>query len=198
MLVWPRLTAVTLATLLATAPSLRDCAKKTKKAAPQPTTIASASASASAAPLASVATTTASAVLDAGPPPNTAMLEKSRLWLADLKTMIAKKSSSNPRKDGDGDAASTCESVESARAALATVAEPEYRSNVEEAEALCAFDVPLLTASEALDQLRFSPSQASRLLMCNVSRREIDRARAVHPRDARVQRLEGRRGTLCR
>jgi hypothetical protein len=197
MLGWSRLTAVMVATLLATAPSLRGCTKK--KAAPGP--VASASVTApSASPLSSapIASATASAALDAGPPVNTAMLERSRVWLADLKVMLAKKSTTSPRKDGDGDAASTCEAINGARAATGADADQETRSNLDEAAALCGFDIPLLTASEALDQLRFSPSQASRLLMCNVSRREIDRARAVHPRDARVQRLEGRRGTVCK
>jgi hypothetical protein len=129
---------------------------------------------------------------------NAAALDRSRQWLADLKWTVAHKATANPQKAGEGDAASKCDAVEAARTSVAPDAEPEYRTNLDEASALCAFDVPLVTAAEALDQLRFSPSQASRLLMCKVARREIDRARAVHPRDAKVRHLDSRRGNLCR
>jgi hypothetical protein len=140
---------------------------------------------------------------DAGPPPasttNAAAIERSHQWLEDLRWFVAHNATVNPEKAGEGDAASKCDDVQAAREALGQDAHPDpsYKQNLDGAAELCAFDVPLINAREALDRLRFSPSQASRLLQCNVARREIDKARAVHPRDARVRQLDARRGGVC-
>jgi hypothetical protein len=138
-------------------------------------------------------------VADAAPPADAghasdAGRERARQVLADLKWMIAHKTTS-PANAGEGDAVSKCDAV---AASHAGEADPEVQALLDEAAALCAFDVPLVTANEALDQLRFTPSQASRLLGCNVAQRETDRARAVHPRDARVRQADARRASLCK
>jgi hypothetical protein len=127
-------------------------------------------------------------------PASTAGRDRGRQLLADLKWMIGNKTTT-PEAGGDGDAASKCDAVATASA---KETDPEARALLEEATALCAFDVPLLTANEALDQLRFTPSQASKLLGCNVARKEIDRARVARPKDPKLHRTEARRGTLCK
>jgi hypothetical protein len=151
-----------------------------------PDAAAIASRLAAAAPLAA-----AGRASDAGSTPGR---ERLRQTLADLKWMIGHKTTS-PARAGEGDAVSKCDAV---AASHAGEADPEAQTLLDEATALCAFDVPLVTANEALDQLRFTPSQASRLLGCNVAQRETDRARAVHPRDARVRQADARRASLCK
>ncbi|MDF2697378.1 MAG: hypothetical protein K0S65_5761, partial [Labilithrix sp.] len=97
----------------------------------------------------------------------------------------------------EGDVATKCDAVDASRASLGAAPDPELVKVLDEGAALCAFDVPLLTASESLDHLRGTPSQASRLLMCNVAAREIAKARAVRPNDPRVRSADGRRASLC-
>jgi hypothetical protein len=127
-----------------------------------------------------------------------AAIERSKRWLGDLRWMVDHKVTVNPDKAGEGDAASKCDAVEEASSGLGNDADAAYRKNLEDAAELCAFDVPLVTAREALDRLAFSPSQASRLLQCNVARREIGIARAKRPNDPRARQLEARRVNLCK
>jgi hypothetical protein len=132
--------------------------------------------------------------------PNTAALDRSRQWLEAIRWTVEHKATVNPDRAGEGDAASQCDAVADARAGVGSDADAAYRNNLDDAAGLCAFDVRLVTASEALDRLRYSPSQASRLLQCNVARREIEEARKVseqHPKDARLRQLDARRGSLC-
>jgi hypothetical protein len=124
-----------------------------------------------------------------------AALGRAQSLLEDIRWMCAHRVSMNPSKAGEGDVSSKCDAVESARAKENP---PEVARTLEDAEALCAFDVPLLNASEALDHLRFGTSQASKALMCGIAKRELDRARTVRARDARLFALDARRATACK
>jgi hypothetical protein len=137
-------------------------------------------------------------VVDAGPSPATLQaIERSRQWLEDLRWSVEHKTTVNPTKAGEGDADTKCDAVAAARDGLTEASDPAYRKNLDDAAALCAFDIPLVRAHEALDRLRFSPSQASHLLQCNVAGRELDKARAVKPRDGLLRQLDARRANLC-
>jgi hypothetical protein len=127
-----------------------------------------------------------------------AAVDRAKQLVADIRWMISKGVTVNPAKAGEGDVATKCDAVESTRAGLGSHPDPELVEILDDGAGLCAFDVPLLTASESLDHLRGSPSQASRLLMCTVATREIAKARAVRPNDPRVRRTEGRRATACK
>jgi hypothetical protein len=122
-----------------------------------------------------------------------AAIERARRELSDLRWMIAHDVTVNRAKAGDGDASTKCDAALTARKSLRPESEVELKKILDEMSALCAFDVPVVTAIEALDQLRYSPSQASRKLMCEVAARELERARAVRPGDRRPR--QGRRAT---
>ncbi len=127
-----------------------------------------------------------------------AAIARARQLVTDIRWMVTKGVTVNPAKAGEGDVATKCDAVEAARTELGKRPDPELVKALDEGAALCAFDVPLLTASESLDHLRGTPSQASHLLMCTVAEREISKARAVRPNDARVHREDARRATLCK
>lgn len=147
-------------------------------------------------------------VVDAGPPApsppridpavqaNAIALERARTDLADVQWLVAHNVTSNPART-DGEVASKCDANASAVAKLGPASAPELRETLEQTRALCAFDVPLVTAKEALDQLANVQSQASRRLSCNVARTELEKARQVKPRDIKLLRLDGRREPLC-
>jgi hypothetical protein len=109
--------------------------------------------------------------------------------------MCAHRVSMNPAKAGEGDVSSKCDAVEHARGGENSV---DVARVLDDAAALCAFDVPLLNASEALDHLRFGTSHASKSLMCGIAKRELDKARAVKARDARIFALDARRANACK
>lgn len=147
--------------------------------------------------------------IDAGPPApppppridpavqqNAVALERAKADLADVQWLVAHNVTSNPAKP-DGEVASKCDANAAAIAKLGPAAPPELRETLEQTKALCAFDVPLVTAKEALDQLANVQSQASRRLSCNVARTELEKARQVKPRDIKLLRLDGRREPLC-
>ena len=146
------------------------------------------------------------AVVDAGPPPppridptiaaNTLALARAKTDLADVQWVVAHNVTLNPAKP-DGEVASKCDANEAAEAKFTDASPAELRAVLDQTKALCAFDVPLVTASEALDQLRNGQSQASRRLSCNVAKTEIDKARLVKPRDLKMLRLDVRRDSLC-
>lgn len=149
-------------------------------------------------------------VVDAGPPApppppkidpvavaNAAALERAKTDLADVQWMVAHNVTQNPAKP-DGEVASKCEANEVAEAKLTSATPAELRATLDQVKALCAFDVPLVTASEALDQLRNVQSQASRRLSCNVAKTELDKARLAKPRDVKLLRLDVRRESLCK
>ncbi len=145
----------------------------------------------------------ASAVqVDAGPPVPAvdpavqANMEKAKEILADIQWMVHHGVTVNRKKPGDGDVTTKCEAIEGLKGA-AGHNDPEMKKTIEEAEALCAFEVPLLTASEALDHLRGMPSQASRILTCDAARRDLDKARQVKPKDRKLLGLDAKRRQLC-
>jgi hypothetical protein len=172
------------------------CAKKPARGDAGPVTIASAAAS---------------TVVDAGPSPaelaraaaaaaeasRAAAVEKAKTLVADVRWMVTKGVTMNPAKGGEGDVTTKCDALDTTRAGLGAHPDPELVTVLDEGATLCAFDVPLLTANESLDHLRGTPSQASRLLMCDVAAREIGKARAVHANDMKVHRADARRATLC-
>lgn len=145
-------------------------------------------------------------IVDAGPPPpprvdpavqaNAIALERARTDLGDVQWLVAHNVTSNPART-DGEVASKCDANASAVAKLGPTSPPELRETLEQTQALCAFDVPLVTAKEALDQLGNVQSQASRRLSCNVARTELEKARQVKPRDIKLLRLDARREPLC-
>ncbi|MBX3209842.1 MAG: hypothetical protein KF764_32720 [Labilithrix sp.] len=112
--------------------------------------------------------------------------------------MVSKGVSVNRDKAGEGDVTTKCDALDAMRAGAGGDPDADLAAILDEGTSLCAFDVPLLTASEALDHLRGNPTQASRLLMCNVAQREIAKARAVRAGDPRVRSAEGRRATACK
>lgn len=132
-----------------------------------------------------------------GPTPSArAELDRAKGWLADLKFLLSNKITTSPQLiSGEGDAASICDAVAVARP-KATGA--DLVATLDEAGALCAFDVPLLVANEALDHLKTSTSQASVRLMCTVSAKEIAKARAVKPKDPKVLQADRRRSASGR
>lgn len=140
---------------------------------------------------------TAAAAAAASAAARAAAVERAKRTVDDIRWMISKGVTVNREKAGEGDVATKCDAVESMRASSARDPDPELLKILDEGASLCAFDVPLLTAGESLDHLRGTPSQASRLLMCNVAAREIAKARAVRPNDPRVRSAEARRIATC-
>jgi hypothetical protein len=155
-----------------------------------------AAVAAAAAASASAAAAAASASAAAAAAANAAAIERAKQLVADLKWMSAHNVTQNPAKAGEGDASTKCGTAASSRKGLGPTSDPELKKLVDEAMSLCAFEIPIATAAEALDQLRFSPSQASRRLMCDVAARELDRARAVKT-NARLRSVDARRREAC-
>ena len=127
---------------------------------------------------------------------NAAALDHAKADLADVQWMVAHNVTLNPAKP-DGEVASKCDANASAEAKVTAATPADLHATLDQIKALCAYDVPLVTASEALDQLRNAQSQASRRLSCNVAKTEIDKARLVKPRDIKLLRLDVRRDSLC-
>lgn len=130
--------------------------------------------------------------VDAGPRP--ADLAKAKDLLSDLQWCIAHKATQNPANAGEGDASTECDAVATMRA---KTTDPDVAQALDDAAALCAFDIPLVTANEALDHLRNSTSQASKLLMCTIASKEIAKAKAVKAKDPKVARTDARRASFC-
>jgi hypothetical protein len=128
---------------------------------------------------------------------NAAAITRSKQLVTDLEWLVAHNVTQDPAKAGEGDASTKCSTVDGLQKGLGADPDPELKKLVDEAAALCAFDIPVATAVEALDQLRYRPSQASRRLMCDVASREVDRARQVRPRDPRLRSVEARRREAC-
>ncbi|MBX3213061.1 MAG: hypothetical protein KF850_13580 [Labilithrix sp.] len=156
---------------------------------------AAAAASASAAAVARRRRTAAEAAKLAA---RSAATARARELVDDVRWMVAKGVTMNRDKAGEGDVTTKCDALEATRSGLGDAPDPELVAVLDEGAALCAFDVPLLTASESLDHFRGNPTQASRLLMCNVAEREIAKARAIRPGDPRVLRADARRLGACR
>ncbi|MBX3227024.1 MAG: hypothetical protein KIT84_41255 [Labilithrix sp.] len=134
------------------------------------------------------------AVVDAGPSPaqvaHEAALKRASLQLTALNHLVKIKKSNSKETAGEGDAESICDAVKEARA---KTSDAEVAAKLDESAELCAFDIPLLYANEALDHLVTATSQASVRLMCERSADEIARARAAKPGDPKVRAAEYRR-----
>jgi len=126
-----------------------------------------------------------------------ATFETVKRSLADVQALVAKQTAKDAARSGEPDAKTKCESIDEARPRLASVASAEVKQVLETAQRVCGFDVPLLTAADALDQLRFPASQASRRLMCNIAEQEIAKARKVKASDRRVHTLDDRYRRTC-
>lgn len=172
--------------------ALVACSKARSDAA-RGTPAVSASASGSAAAAASVAP-----AAPAASAASRAATERAKQLLGDIQWMVARGVTVNPEKPGDGDAVSKCEAIEASRTNRAASADPEHAKTLEQATELCSFDVPLLTAKDALEQLRRSTRPSSRQLGCDVAVREIDKARKFRPDDTRVRDLNARRKAACK
>lgn len=114
-----------------------------------------------------------------------------------IEALVARGSLSDPARPG-ADASLSCASFADQKPALEKMTDPEAKTVIETTSKLCAFDVPLLVASDSLNQLDRPRSPSSTLLFCKSAQREIARARSVDPRDVRVRRLERRWAALCR
>ena len=124
-------------------------------------------------------------------------LKKAKAVLASIETSVAKRTMSDPASPGE-DAKMKCATLDEQKAALEKQTDPEAKAVVEKASTLCAFDVPLLAASDVLDQMKNPRSQASKLLFCTSAEREIKQARAVKPNDPQLRKVYGRWVSLCR
>lgn len=145
------------------------------------------------------------AIADAAPAPAASgpsdadrqKLARAKKTLASIEGFVARGAPSDPSQPGE-DASLACASMAEQRPALEKLADPEARTAIERSSKLCAFDVPLLVASDSLDQLARSRSQSSTLLFCGSAQREIAQARSVDPRDPRVRALERKWAARCR
>jgi hypothetical protein len=124
-------------------------------------------------------------------------LARAKKTLATIESLVARGSLSDPARPGE-DASLACASFAEQRPDLEKIADPEVATVVATTSRLCAFDVPLLAASDSLDQLARPRSQSSTLLFCKSAQREIAQARSVDPKDARVRALERRWAGRCR
>jgi hypothetical protein len=161
---------------------LTACPKKKGNTGPD----ASANAAVSSAPPVTSATMTAAATpTPSGPKAS----EKAASLLADVKATIAK--DAKTKKSGN-DVQVVCDALENEK-----VVDAEHKQIVDEAKELCAFDVPLYIATEALDQMGKTPSQASVLLSCKVASRELAKAKAAKPNDKHYKDVRHRFEIRC-
>jgi hypothetical protein len=148
-----------------------------------------------------VATATPSslpAVADSMSAADRAAFEETKAAVRDLDAMVKRGTLTNPDKPDDGDANMKCGSLESSRAALEALQEPEAKVLVADERRLCFLEVPLISADKTLKQVTISPSQASRQLMCKFASKDIDKARKEKPGDRRVRDLDARFARACR
>ncbi len=189
---------------LSASTALAGCKKKPKPFPPPP-------------PLLSSTATTEGASLDAGivpvrvttpsslPAPADTMspadrkaFEESKAIVRDLDAMAKRGSLTNPDKPDDGDANMKCQSLESTRAQLEALPDPDAKQLIADERRLCSLEIPIISADKTLKQVTISPSQASRQLMCKYASKDIDKARKEKPSDRRVRDLDARFAKACR
>jgi len=124
--------------------------------------------------------------------------EETKATVRDLDAMAKRGSLTNPDKPDDGDANMKCGSLESSRAQLEALPDPEAKQLVADERRLCSLEIPLISADKTLKQVTISPSQASRQLMCKYAAKDIDKARKEKPSDRRVRDLDARFAKACR
>ena len=151
------------------------------------------------------ATTPPPPVVTAPPPPvdpnampaaERAALEKAKQQLTEIQALL--NHGKDQPKPAESDLKSRCEEVETVRATVEKRTEPDVKPFVDSSKQVCSFDVPLFSANNALNQMRFSASQASKLLVCKVAERDIGKARALKPNHIKVRNTEIRFNSVCR
>jgi hypothetical protein len=167
---------------VASTASVPSCSKKSHGGtdAASSATTAAPRATGSAAPAASSA------------PPRTVTpdLDAALMAYADLESLVA--------SNTVGDSASRCAQIDSARPSLEKRPEPEVHKFLDDAKKVCGYDVPLVDASDALDQLARPGSQASVQLSCNVAARDLEKARAQKTDStAKLRDVDARFHRLC-
>jgi hypothetical protein len=197
--------ALALVSLLSSA----GCKKKPKPFPPAPQLLASTATTQGAsldAGVIAVSVVTAAPVAPPPPPPpadtlsapDRAAFEQTKAQLRELDAMVKQGVVTNPAKPDEGDATMRCGEVESTRARLETLADPEVKALVAESKRLCSLEVPLLSADKTLKQVTVSPSQASRQLMCKYASKDLDKAKKEKPADRRVRDIDARFTRACR
>jgi len=168
-------------------------------------TAASGVATASSATLTPVPVNTPPPPVTAPPPPvdpnampasERAALEKAKQQLTEIQGLL--NHGKDQPKPAESDLKSRCEEVETVRTTVEKRAEPDVKPFVDASKQTCSFDVPLYSANNALDQMRFSASQASKLLVCKVAERDIAKARTLKPNHMKVRNTEIRFNSVCR
>ena len=190
--------AISLAASMALASSTLGCAKLGKKGAPDASAEAGATAHTT---TAATATAPPSSTVIAPPDPlgaDRATFDAAKKTLAEVQALVAKNVVKDPAKSDDSDAKTKCESLDAMLPKLEPHAtDGDVQGFLESTKKVCGFDVPLLTATDALDSLRNHPSQASRRLMCNIAQKEIGKARATKPSNGRVHAADERWRRTC-
>ena len=137
-------------------------------------------------------------VADTMSPADRAAFEEAKTTIRELDAMAKRGVLTNPDKPEDGDANMKCGALESSRARLEAMVDPEAKQLVAEERRLCSLEIPIISADKTLKQVTISPSQASRQLMCKYASKDIDKARKEKPGDRRVRDLDTRFARACR
>lgn len=188
------------ALLLLAISTLSACKKKEKPFPPAPQLVSTATTAGAALATADAGLVAipASALADTMAPADRAALQQVKDSVNELDSMVKRNAFTNPDKPGEGDANAQCAAVETPRARLEALDDPEAKRLVTESKRLCALEVPLLSADRTLKQVSISPSQASRQLMCKYASKDLDKARAAKASDRRLRDLDGRFARACR
>lgn len=154
---------------------------------------------------AAIAPTAPPPVVTAPPPPvdpnampatERAALEKAKQQLTEIQGLL--NHGKDQPKPAESDLKSRCEEVETVRTTVEKRTEPDVKPFIDASKQTCSFDVPLFSANTALDQMRFSASQASKLLVCKVAERDLAKARTLKPNHVKVRNTEIRFNSVCR
>lgn len=161
-----------------------------------------ATASSAAIPAATTAEPPPTVVTPPPPPPDPnalspterATLDKAKQQLTEVQGLLSNHGKDKP---AESDLKSRCEEIETARAQVEKKNDADVKPFVDASKQTCSFDVPLFSANNALDQMRFSASQASKLLVCKVAERDIAKARSLKPNHFKVRSAETRFHSVC-
>jgi hypothetical protein len=131
------------------------------------------------------------------PPPPDPSLETAKAAFSAVEWDVAHGVLKDKTKTGEPDAIAQCATLDELRPRLESKPEPEVKNLLAESKRLCAYDVPILSATETLRQVTISPSQASRRLMCKYAQKDIAKAKSTKPDDRKVRELESRWVKTC-
>ncbi len=124
-------------------------------------------------------------------------VERATQLFEEIDELASKNTLKDPQRPDEPDAQARCASFESLRPKLEKRPEPEVKTMLDAEKRVSGFDVPLLVAEEAIRQLGFSGSQASKQLSCNVASKEIEKARAIKADDLKLRNVESRYRSIC-